>query len=255
MLHRFSELRGCTIGAIDGEIGKVVDLYFDDVAWAARYLVVDTGRWLPGKQVLISPAATHELDAESRVLPVGLSMQQVKDSPEVDTALPVSRQRESELAMYYGWPLYWMPEAAGWGGTTGQTLGGPAAADTSAEAAGPVVAEREADPHLRSSREVISYRIRALDGDIGHVEDFVIDDWAWMVRYLVIDTRNFWPGRMVLVPPQTVREVEWEERSVSVDLPREKIRNAPLYDPQAPIHRSYEEHLYDYYGWKRYWAD
>ncbi|HOB73294.1 MAG TPA: PRC-barrel domain-containing protein [Phycisphaerae bacterium] len=254
MLHRFSELRGCTIGATDGEIGKVVDLYFDDLAWAARYLVVDTGRWLPGKQVLISPAAANEMDVRARVLPVGLSMQQVHDSPEVDTALPVSRQRESELAMYYGWPLYWMPEASGWG-PGGQALGGSAASSASGAEVGPAVAEREADPHLRSAREVISYRIQASDGHIGHVEDFIIDDWAWMVRYLVVDTRNFWPGRMVLVPPQSVRNVEWEERSVTVDLPREKIRNAPLYDPQSPIHRSYEEHLHGYYGWKRYWED
>jgi len=253
MLRLFSKLRGSTIGATDGELGKLVDLYFDYASWAVRYLVVDTGRWLPGRQVLISPAAADELD-EAHVLPVALTQEQVRKSPDVDTALPVSRQRESELARYYGWPVYWAPEPTGWS-AGGAVTGGPTPTTAMAPEGGQGgVAQAEPDLNLRSAREVISYHLHARDGDIGHIEDFVVDDWEWVVRYLVANTRSFWPGKAVLIPPQAVRNVEWEERRVAVDLNRDAVKSAPEFDRNSPIHRSYEEHLHDYYGWRRYWT-
>jgi hypothetical protein len=252
MLRSFTDLRRCTIGAKDGELGRLVDLYFDDVAWAVRYLVVDTGHWLPGRQVLISPAAVGEMETGTHVLPVALTQEQVKHSPDVDTALPVSRQRETELAAYYGWPLYWAPDASAWGtGVPTLPAGAAAAAYSPGDTA--LIERQAADPHLRSARDVVGYHIHARDGDIGHVADFLVQGWEWMVRYLVIDTRHFWSGKSVLIPPHDVLDVDWTEARVSVDLVREKIQDAPAYNPQVPVHRDYEERLYEYYGWKRYW--
>lgn len=252
MLRRFTDLRRCAIGATDGELGKLVDLYFDDVAWAVRYLVVDTGRWLPGRQVLIAPAAVGELDPAGHLLRVALTREQVEHSPDVDTALPVSRQYEAQLAAHYGWPVYWGPDVGGWG-WEGATipLGRATAEQLAAETATAETAQ--GDPHLRSAREVTGYHIHASDGDIGHVEDFLIQEWEWMVRYLAVDTRNFWPGKRVLVPPHAVLGVDWSAAHVSVDLTRDRIRNAPAYDHRVTVDRDYEERLHAYYGWERYW--
>lgn len=254
MLIRFTNLRACAIGATDGEIGRVVDLYFDDASWAVRYLVADTGRWLPGRQVLISPAAVSSVDLAGEVLNVGLTREQVKNSPEVDTALPVSRQRESELAAYYGWPVYWTPNPAAWGagGMPGVPAGDAAGAQPER---GTALAEQHDGPQLRSAHEVIHYNIRAIDGDIGRMEDFLVADWEWMIRYLVIDTRKFWSGKAVLIPPHAVREMDWAEARVSVELTRERIQAAPEFDPDAPVDRAYEERLHEHYGWESYWSE
>lgn len=252
MLRRFSDLRRCVIGATDGELGKVADIYFDDSAWAVRYLVVDTGRWLPGRQVLIAPAAVGEVDPAGHVLHVGLTQDQVRQSPDLDTALPVSRQHEAQLSDYYGWPAYWGMGAGAWGieGATipvGRAMAAQLEAET--QTAEPV----KGDPHLRSAREVAGYHLQATDGAIGHVHDFLIQEWEWMVRYLVVDTKHFWSGRTVLVPPHAVTGVAWSEARVSLELTRDQIANAPDYDPHAAVQRDYEERLHDYYGWKRYW--
>jgi hypothetical protein len=115
------------------------------------------------------------------------------------------------------------------------------------------VEEQQGDPHLQSTREVIDYYIEARDGDIGHVEDFIIDDEAWAIRYLVVNTRNWWPGKKVLVAPQWISEIRWGDAQVHVDMTREHIKDSPEFDPAAPVNRAYEERLFDYYGRPKYW--
>src|SRR6266508_5022629 len=97
------ELKGVTIQATDGDIGSVQDLYFDDHSWTVRYLVVDTGTWLPGRQVLISPFAFRAISGASR-LQTTLTKDQIENSPSIDTDRPVNRQREIEDSRYYGYP-------------------------------------------------------------------------------------------------------------------------------------------------------
>jgi hypothetical protein len=241
MLRSVKDLRGYIIGAIDGEIGQVHELYFDDQSWIVRYLVVDTGTWLPGRRVLLSPMALGQPDWETHVLPVGLTKEQVENSPPIAVDKPVSRQMESDLHAYYGWRPYWSGPA-------------PVAAQAVAAAEAKRRATGEwADPHLRSTREVIGYHIEASDGEIGHVEDLIVDDEAWILRYLVIDTRNWLPGKKVLVAPAWTKAVDWAQRRVHVDLSRETIENGPTYDPAAPVNREYELQLYDYYGRPYYW--
>jgi hypothetical protein len=176
-------------------------------------------------------------------------MEQVEHSPHISTDEPVSRQIETDLHTYYGWTPYWRRGLPPFG------LGAAAAAETLARAAKEKDEkdEQKGDPHLRSTREVIGYHIQARDGEIGHVEDFVIDDEAWFIRYLVIDTRNWLPGRKVTLAPTWAEQVSWFERKVHVDLNRETVKNSPEFVPSMPVNREYEVRLYDYYGRPYYW--
>jgi hypothetical protein len=239
MLRSARDLRGYTIQAIDGPIGTVYDGYFDDQVWTIRYLVVETGSWLSGRRVLLSPVALDTPEWETKTLPVKLTQEQVKGSPPVDTDKPVSRQMEEQLHAHYGWPPYWV--------------------STRALAAVQVVEQKYEDEAgedltLRSVREVIGYDIRATDGKVGHVEDFVVDDGSWVMRYMVVDTRDWLPGRKVLVAPAWIDAVTWPERDVYVGLSRETVKNSPEFDPSDPVNREYELRLYDYYGRPKYWT-
>lgn len=246
MLRSLKMLHGYTILAQDGDIGKVYDFYFEDDSWVVRYLVVDTGHWLPGRKVLVTPGALQKPDWTSHSLPVSLTKEQVQKSPNIDTDRTVSRQQEIELHQHFGWYAYWMQA-----GTNPWPIFMPppeVARQPSAEA-------QKGDPHLRSAREVTGYHLQAKDGSIGHVADLIADDTSWDVRYLVVDTRNWLPGRQVLIAPQwLVQNINWREREVEVTVTRESVQNSPQYHPGAPANREAEEKLYDYYGRPAYWA-
>jgi hypothetical protein len=258
MLRSFNHLRGHAIHASDGEIGSLRDIYFDDRSTSVRYFVVDTGTWLPGKRVLLAPAAIGGIDAERGEIVTGLTRRQVEGSPPVESERPVSRQQETELHSYYGWQPYWaVPPMAG----TLAPFWGPAMVGTAYPAAGedPVaeeVAARErqhADPHLRSAREVEGYHVAASDGEIGHVEDFLIDDGQWAIHLLGIDTGNWLPGRKVVISPAWLREIDWDAQRIVVDLTCRQIKDSPEYDPALVPDESYLERLGAHYGrpWPR----
>jgi sporulation protein YlmC with PRC-barrel domain len=264
VLRSVDDLQGRDIRATDGEIGSIDQFFFDDETWTIRYLVVDTGNWLSGRKVLISPIALGHTDWAAEGLSVSLTKEQIKNSPGIDTDKPVSRQHESEYFNYYGYPYYWHGPALGGAGAyptaVPRTMGYPDRVDVTTGYAGSASApkaapqEEEGDPHLRSTREVIGYYIEATDGEIGHVEDFIIDDKSWAIRYIVVDTVNWWPGKKVVVAPQWIKRVSWAESTVYVYLARERIKNAPEYDPTAIVNRDYEDRLYDYYGSPKYWV-
>jgi sporulation protein YlmC with PRC-barrel domain len=243
MLRSLKELLGYRIQATDGRIGDVKDFYFDDAAWTVRYVVVDTGNWMPGRLVLLAPrAVTDEPDRSQRVLPVKLTQEQVQNSPLASTDRPVSRQHEEELHNYYGWPVYW-PELAPVG----------VAPDIPPIPISREQPRPEGDPNLRSATEVTGYNLAASDGEIGHVEDFIVETGYWSIRYLVVDTRNWLPGKKVLMAPAWVAEVSWEEHAVHVELQRSQVKDSPEFDPSQPVNRDYEARLYDYYGRPAYW--
>jgi hypothetical protein len=240
MLRSVKEFDGYTIQATDDKIGKVSEFYFDDEVWTIRYLVVNTGPWLFGRKVLIVATALGQPDWGAHVLPVNLTKELVEISPDIDLARPVSRQLEIMLHEHYDWQPYWWATAQG-------------AVPVPTEIRKEVVKVAEGDPHIRSTREVIGYHIAALDGELGHVEDFIVDDETWIIRYMVIDTRNWLPGKKVLVAPTWIEKVVWAEEKVYVNLHRETIENSPAYNPSAPVNRAYEERLYDFYGRPKYW--
>jgi hypothetical protein len=249
MLRRVKDLRGFGIRARDSEIGQVDQFYFDDENWTIRYLVANTGSWLVGRQVLISPIAVGETDWESKQLEVELTKQQVENSPHIDAYKPISRQREAEYYGYYGYPYYW----------GGPFLWGPAVhprqvARSRADRSQSATPTADGDSHLRSTKEVTGYRIEATDGEIGHVEDFIVDDENWAIRYMLVDTRNWWPGKKVLVSPRWIKRVSWTDSRVYVDLSREAIKSSPEYDESPLINRQYESSLYSHYGRPPYWS-
>jgi hypothetical protein len=223
------DLRGDDILTRDGAIGSVRDAYFDDEHWALRYLVVDTGNWLPGRQVLISPASVRAVGAED--LQVDLSRAQVEQAPGVETHQPVSRLYEQSHALHYGYPCYWtgpylwgpavMPIAAP---PVEQTQSAPEMRGTQEAAAR---AEREAEEsHLRSVAEVVGYHIEARDGSIGHVEDFLVDLDNWAIADMVIDTRNWLPGKKVRIAPGEIESVDWASKEVRVRLTRDQVQHS-----------------------------
>jgi hypothetical protein len=242
MLHRTKELIKSPLKAKDGEVGKIKEFLFTDQNWIVRYLVADTGTWLTGRRVLLSPYA---VSGEIRdTIPLNLTRQQVENSPFPESDLPVSRQFERQYYAYYGWPMYW--EGAFVWGMSSAPLHGPI------EPVDPPL-EEEGDPHLRSTDAVKGYHIQARDGEIGHVQDFIIDDANWSIRYLLVDTLNWWPGKKVLIPPAWATNISWHESKVFVDLDRQSIKEAPEYDPESVLERDYEAKLYRHYNQTGYW--
>jgi hypothetical protein len=265
MLRSLQAFESCTIGATDGDIGRVKNLYFDDHAWTIRYLVVDAGSWLSGRKVLVSPTAIHKPDWPSHRLPAELTQEQVRNSPDIDTDKPVSRQQGLQYLGYYGYPPYWsgaglwvggmVPVQTGPGQVNRAELPLGAAARERAIAGAEADRERHRndDPRLRSCAAVVDYRIHATDGEVGHVGGFLIDDETWTIRYLVVNTSNWWVGHKVLVAPQWISGVHWSDRTVSVDLSREQVKAAPPYDAAATLHRPDEAGLHTHYGRPPYW--
>jgi hypothetical protein len=248
-------IAGTTIGATDGDIGRVDALIFDDESWTVRYLVVDTSSWLSGRKVLVSPACVRAIDAEGERVAVSLTRQQVESSPDLDADQPLTRQREVEYLGYYDLPHYWDgPFRWGPGPYPGATRPVDAVA-AEVEARRFADAERlRGEPHLRRTTEVIGYAIAARDGDIGHIEDLLVDDGTWAIRYAVVDTRNWWPGKKVLLAPEWISRIDWTESKARVDLDRDAIRSAPEYDASRPIDRDYERRLHEHYGGAAYRA-
>ncbi len=249
-----NELEGRKIHATDEELGKVSDLYFDDESWVVRYFVVDTGPWLFGRRVLVSPVSVSEPEIMDDAIPVELTKKQIEESPAVETELPVHRQHEILLADYYGWPAYW-PGYHGYPLTNEVPVMKDIAfkGQENLEEPQEEIEESVSSPHLRSVDEVRGYHIHAQDRSIGHVEDFVCSPVDWTIRYIVIDTANWLPSKKVLISPSWVEKVDWGAREVFVGMQSPVIEDAPAYDPDEPITREYEQVLHTYYGRMGYW--
>jgi uncharacterized protein YrrD len=247
MLNKAKTLKGYKLHCLDGEIGKVREFYFDDRHWAVRYLVADTGNWLTSRQVLISPYALVSASKGERHITIALTKKQIEDSPSLSSDKPVSRQFEEAYFGYYGWPAYW----------GGPHMWGPYPhlARDPAKWKKSTHGEKAWDPHLRSTREVSGYHIQAADGEIGHVDDFIIDDETWAIRYLIIDTRNWWPGKKVLVSLQWIERVSWSESKIFVNLTQEAIKRSPEYTDESLLTRDYEIGLHRHYNRQGYWVD
>ncbi len=250
MLWNASTLTGYAIEAEDGPIGTVRDLFFEDVGWAIRWLVVDTGNWLPGREVLLPLPALGQPDETKRQFPVKLTRQQVKDSPDVDTAQPVSRQMEADVLGYYGWEPYWgsafTPLA------TGAPANIPAEMELTSGEPLPWLHDNahpsEGDPHLRSVLAVMRSHLDATDGEIGHVQDFLVEANGWTIRYILVDTRNWWPGEQVLISPLSVKSIDWSEKLIHLKVDRQKVKDSPRYDPRITVDGAYDEKFLTYYG-------
>jgi hypothetical protein len=261
MLRNADSLYRLELHARDGVIGRVKDFFFDDHYWTIRYMVVETGSWLNSRKVLIATSVIENADWDEGLLRVDLSREQVRSSPDIDTNAPVARTHERGLHEYYGWPAYWVAaetgagSVAGFAPTAGSMTGMGSALGTGMGV--PVTPEPqgrtgrtapEGDPNLRSGRAVCGYHIEAVDGTIGHVEDYLLNDNAWTLDHIVIDTKNWLPGKKVIVSTEWIRNVVWSESRVHMRLPRETIRQAPEFDGILPVSEEYADSLRRHYG-------
>jgi uncharacterized protein YrrD len=248
-LRRTKDLNQYTIAALDADIGTVSDFYFDDQQWTIRYIVVGTGVILSGRRVLISPVALRHPAWSPLHIRVNLTLEQVQNSPSIDLHKPVSRQHEAEHHKHYGWPRYW--EGTGvWGSWPSPK----ALADAPRTKSKPGRRQASTETHLRSTREVTGYHIKATDGEIGHLEDFLFDDETWRIRYAIVDTRNWRPGQKVLLRPEWIKRVSWAEREIYASMSRRTIQKSPAWNPDRPISRKYELRLHQHYGYAPYWT-
>ncbi len=247
MLWNSSSIRGFAIHASDGDLGAVTDILFEDSNWTARWLEVDTGNWLPGRKVLIPCSALNTVDRSLGRLSVNLTQQQVKDSPESDTHKTVSRQHEVNIYEFYGLGPYWGGGLYPLSNAIAVPFQAPLPPDmqTKVKVTPPRNPE---DPHLRSVETVIGYHIHATDGEIGHVADFLIDDETWVICYLKVDTRNWWPGRQVLLSPELVKKISWSEELIHVTVDRQKVKDSPEYQDQMTVDGAYDEKMRAYYS-------
>jgi len=228
MLRSVKQLYGDKLGASDGEIGHVKDFYFDEQNWAVRYLVADTGAWLPGRQVLISPHSLGRLDQAEKILRVNLTRNQIENSPSIESHKPVSRQYEEEYYRYYGWPYYWQGDAL-WGMSGFPILELPGKPLASERATVSSAHPEPAEAHLRSAQAVNGYHIKASDGTIGHLCDFMMDAQTWEIGQLVIKTGHRLSGKEVLIPTKKVDRISYEESTVFVNLAGEAVEQSPAH--------------------------
>ena len=263
MLRNTKDLENYAIHATDGEIGHVKDFYFDDDAWVVRYLVVDAGSWFSSRKVLISPISVDAPNWPDKTLSVSITKEQVKNSPNIDTDQPVSRQNEEQTMGYYGYANYW-GGAGMWGGgmypyamVPGYAGYGVDRVEREREMEAYLRAERARhrndDPNLRSCNAVMHYHLHAKDGEIGHVAGYLVDEQTWAIRYLIVDTSNWWMGHKVLIAPEWISAVHWSDKTVSVDQSRESVKAAPVYDPETSWSRQSDLDLYGHYGRAGYW--
>ncbi|MGE5309104.1 MAG: DUF2934 domain-containing protein [Deltaproteobacteria bacterium] len=220
MLINGKSLTGYKLHATDGDVGKLLFFFFDEVNWKVRYLAASAGTWLGRKRVLISPSAVTVHDWANHRFDLSLSKETARTSPDVDTMEAISCQSQDALDSHYG-----------------------------------CTSIRRGEANVRSSQEITGCPIESPQGQAGHIDDLIVDDHNWAIPYLVVDTRSWLPGKYVLVPPALIRSVSWEKEMVEVKVDREKLRNAPAYDPSYPISRDYERRLYDFYGVPGYWED
>jgi hypothetical protein len=224
------KLNGDKLGASDGDIGHVKDVFFDDQNWAVRYVVADTGSWLPGRQVLLSPHAFGGLHQDSKYLVVKLTRKQIEQSPSIESHKPVSRQYEAEYYRYYGLPYYWQGSGL-WG-----MSGFPIVQSPDDVLPGEPIDEldmhsQRADAHLRSARDMHGYHIKRGAESIGQLSDFLMDDKCWAIQELVIKTGHWLSGREVSISTSAVERISFEESTVFVNVTKEDVEKAPGHPP------------------------
>jgi hypothetical protein len=218
MFQNIKELYGTKLAALDGDIDQVKDFYFDDKTWVVRYLIADTGTWLTGRLVLLSPHALGKLDHYQNTLHVKLLKKQIEDSPSIESHQPVSRQYEIDYYCYYGWPVYWN------GGALWGPGGYPMVMPTSKDQMEAHRPHHRDDKHLQSTRAITDYHIQTSDGPIGHVSGLMVDDRSWAIHELVVETGHWYSGKEILISPGKVERISYEDSTVFVNLTKADIQ-------------------------------
>jgi len=244
MFNHLKTLQGYRLEAIDGPIGKVDEFYFDEKFWTIRYLVVNTGNWMSGRQLLISPHAIGEISPSEHQISIKLTKKQIVDSPFLAASQMISKEFEREYYEYYVWPIYW----------NGPYMWG---ADPYLNKTTPIWAQQishdEWEPHLFSTHDISMFTIHSMDGEIGSIRDFLISDSTWTIRYLVVDSHRRLHGNYVLISSQWIASTEWGLSRFDVDISKDQIARSPEYFDDLQLTRADEGALYKHYHRRGYW--
>lgn len=240
--RRVRDFAKSTLYGNDGRVGTVQELYFDDQTWIVRYLVMRTDGRLMGREVLIAPVIIADIDDADASLRINLRKKQIEESPSIDRAKPISRRFEEVYYKHFQWQPYWQPDSPEYGNPIRFLDDSTMIIDK------PLLPEPWERSYLRSSAEVIGCGIHAKDGEIGRLDDLVVNDEDWMIRYVQVDTRNWLPGKKVLVPTHRIQQIDWENRSITMSLTRRAIESAPAHDPSNTVTPDYEVALFKHYG-------
>lgn len=253
MLFSLRSLSNHAIQATDGEIGRIESFYFDDESRFIRYVVAEPGQWFDRTKVLLSPYSIRAVDDATRRVEVNLTRQQVASSPDIDTESPITRQMEVDCFTHYRWPFYWTG-AGVWGAAA------PLGSDFELPPASNATAQGQELPdcvksqvYLRSLSSALGCHVFANKGELGHLDDFIVDDQGWMIRYFVVRFRKLIASHLLLIARDWVNSIHWKSRKIRIALPKEKVIHSPPFDASVPISREYEELLHRYYEKQGYW--
>ncbi len=255
MILSLKNLSGYSVHGKEGEVGKADQFYFDDEKWTIRYFIVDTGPWFSRSKLLVSPLAIQNIDSSNRTIVTNLTRNQLLKSPDIDTDMPISQQTEMQYLDYYKWPYYWTG-AGVWG--TGATLEGgfslpPSFENSEVELGTMPKNEDKSDSHLRSTKEVFGYHVDATDAEFGRLDDFIVDESNWTVRYLVVHLRKWLPSKTVLISREWAESFSLRQKKIRVSVSRDQIQGSPEFNPDALLNREYEAQLHEHYGREKYW--
>jgi uncharacterized protein YrrD len=260
MFWRVKQAEGATIQTEDGIIGKVEQFYLDDESWTIRYLIVDTGFWLFGRKVLISPLSVKSIDLETGTISLNLTKDKVRNSPDIDTQKPVSRLEEINFYNYYGWPYYWGGSGIWGAGRYPASLYSPVVPEypDRISAFRPdlrmrfKVHEQNDDTHLRSTKELEGYDVHARGGDIGRLNDLFVDERSWEIRYAMVETGSWLSSRKLLIDPAWIERISWADATIYMNLDRNRVFSSPEFSGPE-IDRDYEKRLYSHYDQTPHW--
>lgn len=228
MQRNIKSIINYNLAATDGIVGEVEEFYFDDKSWKILYLVVKTGNWLSGRKVLIAPHALLKQPWQDGFFPVNLTKKQIENSPDIDTDKPVSRQQEIELYGHYQWESYWGSGFYG-GGSLGVSMPFPVLDHKVLIEADKKDKHADDDIHLRSTGSITGYHIHTTNGEIGHIIDFIVDDQTWQIKFIVIDTHNWFGGKKVLIPVAHVKEINWSKNKIHLDITSSVVDKSVLF--------------------------
>jgi hypothetical protein len=245
VLFYLKNLLGYPLQVKEGPIGKTEQCYFDDSKWVIRYIIVNTGQLFKRKKVLISPLSIQTIDHSNQVIVANLTRDQLEHSPDIDTEKPLSRQMEIQYLDHYRWAYYWTG-AGIWG--SGSILEEGVEIPSSKN-------KDHDDIHLRSTSEVFGYHVDATDSECGRVDDFIVDQTSWKIRYLVVHLKKWLPSKVVLISIDWVEYISWRQRKIRVLMSRDEIEKSPSVNPKIPMTRSEEDLLHTHYGREKYWEN
>jgi hypothetical protein len=261
MLYSTHAITKVKLRSSDGAFGDIKDVYFDDISWIVRYLVVDIGTWNASLLVLISPEALTHFSEDDKAFHTELTRQQIAESPPFDSEKTVSRQHEERLSQYYGWNPYWTTpmgaypwpgiytyppfsqESEGMDRWQSDSLPPTVARELEAR----IDQGKDEEIHLRSFNEVRKYGLRATDGDLGILEDLLIEPETWRITHMIADAKRWWPGGEVVIDRGLIQNIDWYEQKIEVLMSRDEVKNAPPYDRDQGITEAYQQALSQYY--------